>query len=102
MELKAFDGHYLPMTAQISFAQSNNHASVRRTKFFFGYRYMWTKCQLAEPHSMVAAGVRRDVSQRPEWMNRLIQKLETDNIIPKNFINSVACNVYHDGKEGLA
>lgn len=44
MELKAFDGHYLPMTAQISFAQSNNHASVRRTKFFFGYRYMWTKC----------------------------------------------------------
>ena len=29
---------------------------VRRTKFFFGARYMWTKQQLSEPHSMVGAG----------------------------------------------
>ncbi|CAD8044026.1 unnamed protein product [Paramecium primaurelia] len=102
MELKGFDGHYLPMTAQISHAQSNHHSSVRRTKFFFGYRYMWTKCQLAEPHSMVAAGVRRDVSAPPLWMRNLITKLENDNVVPKKFINSIACNVYHDGKEGLA
>ena len=29
---------------------------VRRTKFFFGARYIWTKQQLSEPHSMVGAG----------------------------------------------
>lgn len=31
---------------------------------------------------MVAAGVRRDVSSPPEWMNRLIAKLEADKVIP--------------------
>ena len=29
---------------------------VRRTKFFFGARYMWSKQQLSEPHSRVGAG----------------------------------------------
>ena len=57
---------------------------------------------MAEPHSMVAAGVRRDVSPPPIWMRSLITKLENDNVVPKKFINSIACNVYHDGKEGLA
>lgn len=51
---------------------------------------------------MVAAGVRRDVSAPPLWMRNLITKLENDNVVPKKFINSIACNVYHDGKEGLA
>ena len=31
---------YLPMTAQK--ATSGN--TLKRTKFFFGYRYMWTRC----------------------------------------------------------
>jgi hypothetical protein len=64
---------------------------------------MWTRCQLAEPHSKVAAGVRRDVSAPPYWTKELIiGKLEDAGIVEKDFINSVACNVYHDGKEGLA
>ena len=40
------------MTAQPTFTADK----VRRTKFFFGYRYMWSACQLAEPFSHVAAG----------------------------------------------
>jgi len=52
---------------------------------------------------MIAAGVRRDVSPVPTWFsNLLVNPLENAGIIPKNFINSIACNVYHDGKEGLA
>lgn len=31
--------HYLPMTGQTTF----NSEKVRRTKFFFGARYMWTR-----------------------------------------------------------
>ena len=30
---------------------------VRRTKFFFGARYIWTRQQLSEPHAMVGAGI---------------------------------------------
>ena len=41
---------------------------IKRTKFFFGYRYMWTRCQLAEPMSFVGAGVRRDVTRQPKWL----------------------------------
>lgn len=64
---------------------------------------MWTRCQLAEPHSMVAAGVRQDVSIAPNWIHeKVVSKLESAGIVAKDFINSVACNVYHDGKEGLA
>ena len=41
---------------------------IRRTKFFFGYRYMWTRGQLAEPNSYVGAGVRKDVTPPPSWV----------------------------------
>jgi len=76
---------------------------VRRTKFFFGARYMWSKLQLSEPHSMVAAGVRTDVSQPPNWMRELVERpMVESNIIEKDFVNSITMNVYHDGKEGLA
>lgn len=33
---------FLPMTAQKTFTGTN----LKRTKFFFGYRYMWTRTQL--------------------------------------------------------
>lgn len=84
-EVKAFNNVYMPQTAQIQIGSTVGHtASVRRTKFFFGYRYMWTRCQLAEPNSMVAAGVRRDVSETPLWMrNLVVNKLEDCGIIPK-------------------
>lgn len=51
----------------------------------------------------MAAGVRGDVSRPPMWVKKLIiDHLENANIVEKNFINSVAMNVYHDGTEGLA
>jgi hypothetical protein len=89
---------YLPETAQKTFGGDK----LKRTKFFFGSRYMWTKKQLAEPNSYVAAGIRRDVSPAPYWMKEKIEyPLVESGIIKKNFINSFALNVYHDGTEGL-
>jgi len=64
---------------------------------------MWTNQQLSEPLSNVAAGVRCDVSITPPWMKTLLEDpLVNNNIIEKDFVNSIALNVYHDGTEGLA
>ena len=38
-EKKSIANAYLPMTAQKTFS---GH-TLKRTKFFFGYRYMWTR-----------------------------------------------------------
>lgn len=68
------------MTAQATFTSEK----VRRTKFFFGYRYMWSKQQIAEPFSNIAAGVRSDVSPPPEWLKKNIEgELVAGGIIPK-------------------
>jgi len=32
----------------------------------------------------------------------MVEPLEKIGILEKNFINSIALNVYHDGSEGLA
>mmetsp|Transcript_33319 Transcript_33319/g.6020 ORF Transcript_33319/g.6020 Transcript_33319/m.6020 type:complete len:146 (-) Transcript_33319:595-1032(-) len=68
LEEKAFEveedfkkGQFLPNTAQPTKVGS----VLKRTKFFFGVRYMWTACQLAEPQSSIAGGVRVDVSPPP-------------------------------------
>ena len=45
-ELDSFNHKFLPMTAQMT--QTNN--KIRRTKFFFGYRYLWGK-QLNEKYA---------------------------------------------------
>lgn len=71
MEQKAFKSTYrftcldqfLQMTVQPSIVSTK----IKRTKFFFGYRYMWTRYQLAEPCSFVGAGVRKDVTSPPAW-----------------------------------
>lgn len=43
-----------------------------------------------------------DVSQPPIWMKDLVEDPMVDaGIIEKDFVNSIAMNVYHDGKEGL-
>lgn len=87
------------MTAQKTFSGN----TLKRTKFFFGFRYMWTRTQILEPLSNVAAGVRADVSQPPVWMKTTLEEpLVNAGIIEKDFVNSVALNVYHDGSEGLA
>ena len=43
------------------------------------------------------------MSQPPEWMREQVENhLVKANILEKNFVNSYAMNVYHDGTEGLA
>ena len=97
-ELEFFKGSFLPHTGQVAMSGKR----VKRTKFFFGSRYMWTAQQLCEPHSHVAGGIRTDVSPIPTWMISKIEKpMVDDGIIPQDFINSLALNVYHDGEEGL-
>ena len=93
-------GQFLEDTAQASYGAAN---SLKRTKFFFGSRYMWTACQLAERQSGIAAGVRTDVSPTPQWMTAgLVAPLVEAGVIEPDFINSIAMNIYHDGTEGLA
>lgn len=42
------------------------------------------------------------MSEPPRWMKETVEKpLVEAGIIEKDFINSIAMNVYHDGKEGL-
>ena len=38
-EKKSLQNSYLPMTAQKTFSGN----TLKRTKFFFGFRYMWTR-----------------------------------------------------------
>ena len=64
---------------------------------------MWTREQLAEPFSHVAAGVRQDVSQCPQWLKKKVEAPMVDaGIVERDWLNSIAMNVYHDGTEGLA
>lgn len=44
------------------------NGALKRTKYFFGARYLWTKEQLAEPDACIAKGVRVDVPPNPLWM----------------------------------
>lgn len=47
--------------------------------------------------------MRCDVSRPPVWMKDKIEEpLVKAGIIAKDFVNSIAMNVYHDGTEGLA
>jgi hypothetical protein len=89
---------FLPETAQKTFSGEK----LKRTKFFFGSRYMWTRRQLNEPNSYIGAGIRKDVSPPPYWLKDKIENpLVEAGIILKDFINSYALNIYHDGSEGL-
>lgn len=63
---------------------------------------MWSNLQLNEQHASIGAGVRSDVSPIPLWMKKKIEKPMVDaGIVQKDFINSIAMNIYHDGEEGL-
>ena len=89
-EQKSLRDEFLPMTAQKTYS---GHM-LKRTKFFFGYRYMWTRTQLQDPLANVAAGVRADVSQPPIWMKtKLEEPLVKGKVLEKDFVNSVALNV---------
>lgn len=79
-EIDYYQGKFLPNTGQSRV--SNN--LIKRTKFFFGYRYLWSANQLKEPFSDTAAGIRCDVSPTPSWMKKLVEKkLVKNKIIPK-------------------
>lgn len=75
---------------------------LKRTKFFFGARYLWSRKQILEPYAKIARGVRVDVPEVPHWMkNNVEEHLTAHDIIPENYVDSVALNMYHDGSEGM-
>ncbi|KAK3266324.1 hypothetical protein CYMTET_25048 [Cymbomonas tetramitiformis] len=85
-----------------SFHQSGSRDRVKRTKFFFGARYLWTREQLEDRDASKAAGVRVDVPEPPSWFRRQVEEpLVKVGVVQPDFINSYALNVYHDGSEGL-
>ena len=42
--------------------------ALKRTKYFFGSRYLWSREQLKSPFAKIAGGIRRDVPKPPQWM----------------------------------
>ena len=86
-----------------TYHELRKRSHLTRTKIFFNARYLWTKGQKQNRSlAMRAQGIRVDVNKSPAW---LVEKLETplvkSKIIPEGFVNSHACNVYHDGSDGL-
>ncbi|KAI3425137.1 hypothetical protein D9Q98_008908 [Chlorella vulgaris] len=76
--------------------------NLKRSKYFFGARYLWTRDQLAEPDSKVAGGVRIDVPTCPAWMRRQVEApLVAASLVEPSFVDSIALNMYHDGSEGI-
>lgn len=99
LEDQYYRGAFLANTGQSSLGAKN----IKRTKFFFGARYIWHAQQLIDSHSNVAGGVRVDTSEIPLWMRqKVLNPMVGDGLIPGDFINSIALNIYHDGEEGLA
>ncbi|BDA45580.1 probable RNA demethylase ALKBH5 at C-terminar half [Coccomyxa sp. Obi] len=76
--------------------------ALKRTKFFFGARYLWTAEQTADVASRQAGGVRLDVPHAPKWMQALAEKPLVDSgLVPEKFFDAWALNMYHDGSEGI-
>ncbi|KAL0039028.1 hypothetical protein WJX77_005595 [Trebouxia sp. C0004] len=75
----------------------------KRTKFFFGARYLWTREQMSSVAAARRAhGVRVDVPAPPAWMQAQVEEpLVATGLAPKGFLNSYALNMYHDGSEGI-
>lgn len=90
------------LPATCSHSTFNKGGGLKRTKFFFGARYLWTKEQLGAPDAHVANGVRVDVPAPPKWVKAVVESpLVAASVLPKEHINSVALNMYHDGSEGI-
>ncbi|UPR01697.1 RNA demethylase [Chloropicon primus] len=95
----SLEGRLLPESC---YDRSQNQSSVRRTKLFFGARYLWTKEQIAGFESSRAGGIRLNVPRVPKWVRDCVEEpLVQSDILPKDFINSSAINIYHDGSEGI-
>lgn len=95
--LEAPKGRFLPETFQCN----RRGKKPIRTKIFFGSRYLWGngKATLRDP----TAGIRADVDPVPDWLCELVEKrLIAVGLIARDWLNSFAINVYHDGSLGLA
>ena len=80
---------------------TSKSGNIKRTKFFFGARYLWTRHQMADSYAKVARGVRVDVPDIPHWvLDSVEQQMVMHDVLPKDFVNSIALNMYHDGSEG--
>ena len=81
---------------------STKTGSLKRTKYFFGSRYLWSREQLKSPHAKIAGGIRRDVPKPPAWMkDKVEQPLVSADVAPEGFVDAIALNMYHDGSEGI-
>lgn len=96
-QLDSESGKLKPMTSH----HTVFNGECRRTKHFFSTRYLWTKEQLEEPDCDRAGGLRADVDPIPAWVQFVIERLVLLGVVPKDFINSVAMNMYHDGTIGI-
>ena len=47
---------------------AGKNGAHKRTKFFFGARYLWTRDQMQQPAAKQAHGIRVDVPSPPGWM----------------------------------
>merc|ERR1711900_146096 len=93
----ADQGKFKPMTSHNTIF----NGECKRTKHFFKARYLWTKEQLAEADADRAGGLRTDVDSIPDWLEFVIDRLVLVGVVPENFINGVALNMYHDGSLGI-
>lgn len=112
----------IPKECYHSSESKNGH--LKRTKYFFGSRYLWSRDQLASPAAKIARGIRVDVPEPPKWMivsplfhrcEECDQKLmvalvvqdfvehqmQRAQIVKEGFVNAIALNMYHDGSEGI-
>jgi len=81
---------------------ASKKGQLKRTKYFFGSRYLWSKEQLKSPFAKVAGGIRHDVPKPPSWMTSMVeQPLVNAEIAQKDFVDAIALNMYHDGSEGI-
>jgi len=81
---------------------STKTGSLKRTKYFFGSRYLWSREQLKSPHAKLAGGIRRDVPKPPSWMKDMVeQPMVSANLADEGFVDAIALNMYHDGSEGI-
>lgn len=83
-------------------ATASKKGLLKRTKYFFGSRYLWSREQLKSPHAKIAGGIRHDVPKPQEWMRELVeQPMISAKVVPDGFVNAIALNMYHDGSEGI-
>ena len=81
---------------------ASKKGQLKRTKYFFGSRYLWSREQLKSPFAKVAGGIRHDVPKPPSWMTSMVEQPLVDaEIAPKDFVDAIALNMYHDGSEGI-